>query len=278
MKTKNCISIGALLAVSATMVHADLTFTAPGMSTPYVTTQLQKHKHSELGNYWKYIITGYDYRLNAGVPNGGKVAGNTLRYKTGNRTFPGHTTIKSKIEGQSILQGSLNTTSIAGTTGLVSHTFSSPIIIEDENITTCFEYETNMIGSNDYVIIYGSALTAPPVPIGSLVAPSYVRDGGRPTLQWFCTKSLSNDVVTVVIPPETENEAPNSGPVKSNNGHGNNIDGIDVSNPGKSAAKWAKKGIYDTDYNGDGTYEDDEGHGGGSAISKQPVVNPEPSE
>ena len=30
------------------------------------------------------------------------------------------------------------------------------------------------------------------------------------------------------------------------------MDGIDVSNPGKSAAVWQKKGLYDTDYNGDG--------------------------
>ena len=49
---------------------------------------------------------------------------------------------------------------------------------------------------------------------------------------------------------------------------------IDVTNPGKSAALWALKGYYDTDYNGDGIAEDDEGHGGGSAISQTKVSNP----
>jgi hypothetical protein len=274
MKTRTCISTCALIAASATMVHADLTYTAPGMTTPYVNTQLEEHKHIELGNYWKYIITGYDYRIYAGVPDGGKVKGNALRYRTGNAAFPGFTTIETKIEGEELIDAELSTSVISGTTGLVSHTFSSPIIIEDEDIRVCFKYETNMIGGNDYITIYGSALSAPPVPIGTLVAPSYVRDGGSPTLQWFITKSLSFEIVNVVIPPETEIEASNSGPVKSNNGHGNNIDGIDVSNPGKSAAKWAAKGFYDTDYDGDGVAEDDEGHGGGSAMSKNKKSNP----
>ena len=57
--------------------------------------------------------------------------------------------------------------------------------------------------------------------------------------------------------------APNNGKNKTNNGHGNNIDGIDSSNPGKSAAKWEEKfGIVDGP-------NDDEGTGGGAAPSLQ---------
>jgi hypothetical protein len=275
MKIKNWISTGALITASAAVVHADITYTAPGFESPYLSTELQKHVHQELGEYWKYIITGYEYQIYAGVPDGGRVKGDTLRYKTGSASFPGKTTIKSNVNGQVLLEDTLNTSSFSGTTGLISHTFPSPIIIQNEEITACIQYSTNMIGGNDYISIYGAALLAPPVPIGTLIAPSYVRDGGKPTLQWFITKSLSNDIVIVEIPPVTDNESPNVGPVKSNNGHGNNEDGIDVSNPGKSAAVWAKKGVYDTDYNGDGTYEDDEGHGAGSAISDSPLTNPE---
>ena len=43
---------------------------------------------------------------------------------------------------------------------------------------------------------------------------------------------------------------------KSNNGHGNNIDGIDVSNPGQGSG--GPNGELDTDYDNDGVYEDDE--------------------
>lgn len=50
---------------------------------------------------------------------------------------------------------------------------------------------------------------------------------------------------------------------KSNNGHGNNADGVDVSNPGQGNG--GPNGREDTDYNGDGIYEDDENkHNGGS--------------
>ena len=263
--------------MSTAMVPADITYTAPGMEAPYVTTQLQKHVHHELGEYWKYIVTGYEYQIYAGVPNGGRVKGGSLRYQTGSLLFPGKTRIKSKVNGRVLFEDTLNTNSFSGTTGLVSRTLSSPIIIQNEEIINCLEYTTNMIGGNDFISIHGAALLAPPVPVGTLIAPSYVRDGGKPTLQWFITKSLTGDIVVVEI-PVCERPSPNEGPVRSNNGHGNNEDGIDVSNPGKSAARWAKKGVYDTDYNGDGIYEDDEGHGGGSAISSVPKTNPEPVE
>ncbi len=274
MKTITCLSTCALLALSSTTSHADLTFTAPGMTAPYATSQLSLLHYKDIGHYWKYIITGYNYRLYAGVPDGGQVKGYALRYKTGDMPFPGVTTVSAKINSQLILTASLSTSLISGTSGLVSHTFSTPIIIEDSDINAGFNYNTNMIGGNDYITIYGSALVSPPVPIGTLIAPSYVRDGGKPTLQWFITKSLSNDVFQVSIPNETEIESSNSGSGQSNNGHGNNVDGIDSSNPGKSAAVWARRGYYDTDYNKDGSTQDDEGHGGGSAISQEPIVNP----
>ena len=274
MNTKTYISAGALLVMSATVAHSDLTFTAPAMDSPHVNTQLSKSWSSNLGNYWKYIITGYEYRIYAGVPNGGKVSGSTLRYKTGNATFPGLTQMTASINGQTMVSGSLSATLITDSTGTRTAVFDSPVMIEDQDITASFTYSTNMIGGGDYVILHGSALSAPPIPIGTLIAPSYVRNGGSPTLQWFITKSLGDEIYDVVIDEVTEIDSSNSGHGQSNNGHGNNVDGIDVSNPGKSAAKWQSKGLYDTDYNGDGIYEDDEGHGGGSAISQNKVSNP----
>ncbi len=275
MNIRTHISVGSLLVMSAGLAHSDLTFSAPAMDTPYINTQLNKNWSQGLGNYWKYIITGYEYRIYAGVPNGGKVKGSALRYKTGNASFPGLTQMTAKINGQTIASGSLSASYISDNTGQQSVTFSSPLILQNQDITASFNYSSNMIGGSDYVILHGSALSAPPIPIGILIAPSYVRNGGSPTLQWFITKSLGGDIIEVIIPPVTEIESPNSGHGHSNNGHGNNVDGIDVSNPGKSAAKWAQKGYYDTDYDGDGVPEDDEGHGGGSAISKNKNENPE---
>ena len=138
MKTKTCISTCALIAASATMTHADLTYTAPGMTTPYVTTQLNQHRHADIGTFWKYIVTGYNYQSYAVVPDGGNVSVDELRYKTGSSTFPGSTTVRAKINGQLIFENTLNTSSYSGTTGLVSHTYSSPIIIENAEIDTGF--------------------------------------------------------------------------------------------------------------------------------------------
>ena len=88
-----------------------------------------------------------------------------------------------------------------------------------------------------------------------------------PLLNWSITKSANqsnpsqNPATEDVSATESESsseDAANNGLAKSNNGHGNNLDGIDVSNPGKSAEKWAESGMFDTDYNGDGVIEDDE--------------------
>ncbi|BDS08518.1 hypothetical protein NT6N_35580 [Oceaniferula spumae] len=277
MKANKSIIGCTLIAAAMAPAYADLTFVAPGMDSPYVTTNLSKDWSQNLGTYWKYIINGYEYHLYAGVPDGGKVKGNgQLSYKTGNAQFPGATSLTAKINGQTIVSKNQTAHNINDSTGRIIHNFSSPIILTEQSITPSFTLSTNMIGAGDYITIIGSALEAPPTPIGTLIAPHYVRDGGRPTLQWFITKSLEGAGTTeeVVIPPETENESSNSGEGKSNNGHGNNVDGIDSSNPGKSAAKWAAKGYYDTDYDGDGVAEDDEGHGGGSAMSKTKNSNP----
>ncbi|MBT8037472.1 MAG: hypothetical protein KJO21_08000 [Verrucomicrobiae bacterium] len=272
--TMKTLSACAIIAAGTSIAHADLTFAAPAMSAPYINTQLSKTWSSNLGSYWKYTITGYEYRLEAGVPDGGKIAGGQLRYKTGKSQFPGATSLSASINGQTIISANLSASYQSDTSGLVTHTFSTPIVIESQNITPSFTYTTNMVGAADHLIIRGTVLDDSPVPIGTLVAPSFVRDGGRPTLIWAISRSLGDEVVNVSIPPETELQAPNEGSGKSNNGHGNNVDGIDSSNPGKSAAKWASKGYYDTDYDGDGIAEDDEGHGGGSAMSQDPVTNP----
>jgi hypothetical protein len=272
MKTKNNISIITVLALAPLTAHADLTFTAPGMTTPYVATQLNKSWVNNLGHYWRYSITGYSYQFHGAAPNGGRVAGDALLYKTGNSAFPGLTQTSASITGLSILSDSLSTSFLYGTTGLVSHTFSSPIVIKDKTISASFDYNTNMVGGADFITIYGTTLKAPPIPVGTLTAPSYVRNGGQPTLQWFISKSLGDEGVTSLSTTEAPStDSPNSGHGGTNNGHGNNEDGIDSSNPGKSAAVWAKKGFYDTDYDGDSMADDDEGHGGGSAISRTPV-------
>ncbi|MFC4993070.1 hypothetical protein [Rubritalea tangerina] len=74
----------------------------------------------------------------------------------------------------------------------------------------------------------------------------------------------SSGGATDPIEEDTECVSKNCDKNKTNNGHGNNADGIDVSNPGKSAQKWQDKwGITDD------TSVDDESKGGGAAPSNK---------
>lgn len=280
---KTIASCCAIVAACLGTANADFTISAPGFSAPYRTTELSKSWNNNLGSQWRYVIVGYTYRLNAGTPNGGKVTGNgELRYKVGERAYPGETRFSVSVNGKTIVSQSHRCNMISQTSGTVTYKLDAPLVITDQMVNVSFDYESNMIGTGDYITFHGYSLLAPPVPSGSLVAPSYVRSGGFPTLEWNINRSYEDKIVDIVITePEVEQESSNSGHVKSNNGHGNNADGIDVSNPGKAAAKWSQRGYNDTDLNGDGVIDsadDDEATGGGSAISKTPVSNPEPTE
>ena len=81
-------------------------------------------------------------------------------------------------------------------------------------------------------------------------------------LQDFCVLITFHD-----LEPDDDSDPPvgDSGNGHKNNGHGNNTDGVDVSNPG--VGKGGPNGADDTDYDGDGTFEDDEGKGGGASPS-----------
>jgi hypothetical protein len=79
-------------------------------------------------------------------------------------------------------------------------------------------------------------------PTGQLnLTRTYVRTGERPLLQWDISYPLevadlisfdANAVMTTKLPTQIKVRLANLR-VKNNNGHGNNLDGVDVSNPGK---------------------------------------------
>ena len=81
-------------------------------------------------------------------------------------------------------------------------------------------------------------------------------------MEWIITKSPSSEVVVAEVPLAVYADGAGADVQKTNHGHGNNLDSVDVSNPGKSADKWV-----DTQ-NEDGTIEDDEAKGGSKSVSK----------
>jgi len=252
MKTINSISIIASIAISLTTSHAGVTFSAPGLENPYTTPELNVQlllQTAPTSEYWKYKITGYEYQLEAAP-------------LSGDNTFLGKTSIKVMVNNQVVLSEVFEPSNSSGT-GLVSGILSSPIIIDNEEIITSLTYNTDMVGGNDHVRLIGEAVVAPPRPTGSLKVPDLVASGASPTLEWIITKSPSSEVVVAEVPLAVYADGAGADVQKTNHGHGNNLDSVDVSNPGKSADKWV-----DTDYNEDQTFEDDEAKGGSKSVSK----------
>ena len=311
----------AALALSGSAM-ADITTLAPGYDrTDFVVSSSEDwvYQVTDLGHYFSYKITGIQYKLTSGTPFGGAVwKGNLVQGLKGTEkktSFPGYSYIWAWVNDQWILtDGYIYTTHIDTTSGVVTQYFDPPLEFSDENVTIGFAYLTNMKSDNDVVRVLGEAVSQPPVPTGAVEAPSAVREGASPTLDWDLTRVIATSVVTeigdVADGTETTDTSDNSdtqetttndgsdsggtttdgsdtggtttdggdsggtttdggdgtttdGSGKSNNGHGNNADGVDISNPGKSAQKWADKwGIIDTS-----APDDDEAGGGGSAIS-----------
>lgn len=142
------------------------------------------------------------------------------------------------VNNQVILEEAFNQTTNSASTGLVSHKLSTPIVIENQDITTSLIYNTDMIGTNDTVRLLGEAVVAPPTPTGTVSAPTLVATGGSPTLNWSITKSPSSEVVVVEIPTTTNKNGSGADQERTNHGHGNNVDDIDRSNPGKAPFRW----------------------------------------
>ncbi len=279
----------SILATPA--AYADVAITAPGMGAVKQVSGTNIQNSIQLGNYWSYSITGCSYRLVAGVPtNGGIDNEGKLVTERGN-SYAGYSSLSASAKSSTILnQDQLNASTIYDTKS-GGTTISSPITFNNENVIINVTQSTNMVDdSGTFIAIQAVALKQPPLPSGEIQVADLVREGATPNIMWVVRREGSMGVApslpsgvtnwspTVTpgeTPPCTEEkppeegggqvtDTPNCGENKTNNGHGNNADGVDVSNPGKSAEKWNDKwGIIDQS----GNY-DDESKGGGSAVSK----------
>lgn len=265
-----------------TLSNADVIYTAPGMEQAGSVTGKEISELVKLGTFWEYQITGITWQLSAGVPDGGSIAGSSGNFK---HSFVGAASLSVAKGGDSLLRNAELTAVNVNDASSGSITFATPWVYKSESVSISIDQLTNMIGdSGTYVAISGVSVKEPPVPSGDLQVSNVVREGASPTISWIIKRegvygtapSISTSGVSWISGTGTEGgpdviDAPNVGRNKTNNGHGNNIDGVDVSNPGKSAQKWAdNKGIIDQSlYDIDPDNDDDEGQGGGSAVSQQ---------
>ncbi|GAA5495245.1 hypothetical protein Rhal01_01420 [Rubritalea halochordaticola] len=259
---------GLLTAAS----YADLTLAAPGMETAESYQGLTIQESVDLGNFYEYKVTGYSWLLIAGKPYDGKIhpTSGQLLTSTGNEQYVGQSSAQSSITGSKtgtkwvVENASLTAYNIEDDAS-DSILFDSPLIFKNENVTVNCREVTNM--ENDvesYIIVHGVSMKEPPVPTGDLQVTGLVREGYHTKINWILKRegiegtepSVNTGVWTDdSTPGETSAKPPgedkkqndptatdtsNSGQdtTRNNNGHGNNLDGVDCSNPAYSEEKW----------------------------------------
>ncbi|SHK27214.1 hypothetical protein SAMN02745181_3541 [Rubritalea squalenifaciens DSM 18772] len=264
------LGTAGLLTVAA---HADLTLAAPGMETAESYQGLNIQESIDLGQFYEYKVTGYSWLLIAGKPYDGKIhpSSGQLVKATGNEQYVGQSIAQSSIAGSKsgtkwVVENARLTAYNIEDDASDSVLFDSPIIFKNENVTVGCREVTNM--ENDvesYIIVHGVSMKEPPVPSGDLQVNGLVREGYHTSLNWILKRegiegtepSVNTGVwtdestpgETSAKPPgekeeesdPTATDACNSGKdkTKNNNGHGNNVDGVDSSNPAqKSKNKW----------------------------------------
>ncbi|QQL44528.1 hypothetical protein [Sulfuriroseicoccus oceanibius] len=183
-----------------------------------------------------------------------------------------HLKIQAFVNGQSVGNAlTLTDGRATGTTDDIEVVSPLPAI-DESNVTLKFVLTTNVSNPDGYLILMGTGVKQPPKPVGELDTPLYAEVGTKPNIGWKVVKNMEmisskNDGLTgsVTIPDpvgdlggwddanadDDDDDRDDDdfgsddsvsyddaldgwrGSGKSNNGHGNNIDGVDVSNPGK---------------------------------------------
>lgn len=269
-------SVATLVMVASS--HADLAISGPGMSSAiYLTgTQVSDYKgylaaDGVSENFERLEVTAIEWQLSAGASTdnqwGSKTKNNGDYH---NRAQAGTSRCTITLSDMYSVNGGTRRTYQTHDFSLTNVrsendknsgfiTFDPPLVFEDCILGyTVNQNMVHMTGDNSngdsisYIIIHGTA-TGAAVPTGKIDVDALTNAGDYPPINWEITR-VAEPIETPVIAGssvgESESGSPSSDTVepvkpKTNNGHGNNIDGVDVSNPGKSAEKWELRGIID---------------------------------
>ena len=122
--------------------------------------------------------------------------------------------------------------------------FNPPLVFEDAIVGfTANQNMVHMTGDNSngnsisYIWFNATATSSENTPSGSLSVPAVVEAGTKPTIGWTVNLSSGGTLTNPPIIGGPGYTAEGDG----NNGHGNNADGVDGSNPGS----WQERGITD---------------------------------
>lgn len=262
---KTLVATVALATFLTADSQADLVFCAPGMSSHEPFTGSSINETVDLGEHWRYVVTGVEWRLSAGLPENGKLDGADLVTRN-NQDFIGESNLSVSVGGRSILSGArLIADSIDDfSSGAVE--FAEPIEFASEDVKFAISQSSNMVGDHgSYVVIKGYSVVLPPEPIGSVDAEKVVSlNNDLCTISWTIKRSGARAYAPAL--PDPQGYTVVDATTATNRGHGNNADGVDADNPGRAAEVWRDRGLIISDDNFTGV-DTDEGGGNGAAPS-----------
>jgi hypothetical protein len=286
MNTMRTIALtSAATALLAATSYGDITYSLPGLAEVKNTSGGNSSETASLGEHWKYVITGYTWKINAGDPVNGFIDGEGYYTDAEGNRSPVSTTITASLNGQTLTRGfekfetdrittsvdssttseKLNgnkyevtytangtITSVGGTVDFEAEGIDFvEVALDDVNLTVS-ESGSMIASAGSYIQFTGVAIKDTPNATGKLYP---IRDGEQTTADsYYLTEVGKTPTIywEIALNGESVNYTPQPDEItgeweyilttieKNNNGHGNNIDGVDVSNPGKS-----KKHFYD---------------------------------
>ncbi len=277
------LAASAMLALPAVAnTGAYIECFAPGMKTPMVLNSVGGTVGVDLGAPFRYEIWGVSGSLTLGdTAVGAKVKTNDpfkrFQANSNKNNVDSHSWVKLQVNSEKFYPSSLFVMGDrAGlTTGDVRMTGEHWVTSQRHGVSTVnlvFHLAGTTSGLNTpypnsnptgYFYVLGEYQATPPPPTGTLtVSPKYVQAGNTTDLTWSiyragsatnysCAACAPTGTQTIIGTPILTATADGG---KDNNGHGNNLDGVDVSNPGQGNG--GPNGAIDLS----GSY-DDEGKG-----------------
>jgi len=165
----------AATAILAATSHADITYSMPGLETYGEVTgnEILNHK-VDIGDYWGYKITGYEWKLVASDPvEGSGGYHNNGRFEDSDGNIKSlSSSLSVKIGGEEIISGSLLAVSTIDNQNKAivetkSYTYPKPVTFLEKDIEFLISQSSEMQNdSGSYVTIYGEAIKNAPIPTG----------------------------------------------------------------------------------------------------------------
>jgi len=250
----------ALLALPATAnTGARIECFAPGMKTPTILNTAGGAVSVDLGAPFRYEIWGVSGALTLGdKATGTKLDGQSRFTRLDNNSkVNSHSWVKLQVNSEQFYPQSLFVSGPkpAATTGNVSLSGDHWVTNQRHgisNVNLVFHLAGTTSGLNTphpnrnptgYFHVLGEYQATPPVPTGTISAsPKLVQAGNTTDVTWSifragtastyaCAACAPTGTQTIIGTPIVTGGSVDGG--KNNNGHGNNLDGVDVSNPGQ---------------------------------------------